>query len=294
MAKNKGLGRGLDAIFMENSIEEGAKEAKGATTLRLSDVEPRKDQPRKYFDAEALAQLSESIAQHGVIQPILVREAADGFYEIIAGERRWRAAKLAGLSEIPAIVLDADELKAAQISIIENIQREDLNAFEEAQAYDALMDRYGFTQEEISERLGKSRSAIANTLRLLDLPEEAVELLKKGELSAGHARALLGLKDRTLILPLAKDIIARDCSVRETEAMVKAANRPKVIKETPPDTSLRVNYLAELERKVRSELGRQVKISDSRGKKTVQIEYQDNEDLEILLKKLCGDNFFEE
>lgn len=294
MAKNKGLGRGLDAIFMDNSYDEEIKENKGVSTLRLADVEPRRDQPRKYFDTEALSQLADSIAQHGVIQPILVRAATDGFYEIIAGERRWRASKLAGLTEIPAIIVDADELKVAQMSIIENIQREDLNALEEARAYDALMERYGLTQEEIAEKLGKSRSAIANTLRLLDLPEDVAELVKKGTISAGHARALLGLKDRSLMLSLAEEIAAKGYSVREAEAMVKVANRPRAPLTPPAEIPVRVDYLAELERKVRSELGRQVKIRDSRGKKTVQIEYQDNEDLEILLKKLCGENFFNE
>ena len=298
MAKHSGLGRGLDAIFMDNSIEEEAKEAKGVTTLRISHVEPRKDQPRKNFDGEALAQLADSIAMHGVIQPILVRDTGSGFYEIIAGERRWRASKLAGLSEIPAIVVDADELKVAQMSIIENIQREDLNAMEEAQAYDALMDRYGLTQEEIAEKMGKSRSAIANILRLLDLPDEVAEMLQKGELSAGHARALLGLKDRSRMAALAEKLALRGASVREAEALVKAENRAsaaakKKVEDEEP-AGVRVDYLAELERKIRGDLGRRVKITDNPKKKFIEIEYQDNEDLEILLKKLCGDDFFEE
>ena len=298
MAKHSGLGRGLDAIFMDNSIEEEVKESRGVTTLRISHVEPRKDQPRKNFDSEALAQLADSIAIHGVIQPILVRDSGNGFYEIIAGERRWRASKLAGLTEIPALVVDADELKVAQMSIIENIQREDLNVLEEAQAYDALMDRYGLTQEEVAEKMGKSRSAIANLLRLLDLPDEVAELLSRGELSAGHARALLGLKDRSRMVELAQKLILRGASVREAEALVKAENRAATVVVTPPaaedDTVIRVDYLAELERRIRTDLGRRVKITDNPKKKSLEIEYQDNEDLEILLKKLCGDDFFKE
>jgi ParB family chromosome partitioning protein len=298
MAKHSGLGRGLDAIFMDNSIEEEVKESRGVTTLRISHVEPRKDQPRKTFDSEALAQLADSIAMHGVIQPILVRDSGNGFYEIIAGERRWRASKLAGLTEIPALVVDADELKVAQMSIIENIQREDLNVLEEAQAYDTLMDRYGLTQEEVAEKMGKSRSAIANLLRLLDLPDEVADMLNRGELSAGHARALLGLKDRSRMAAVAQKLILRGASVREAEALVKAENRASAGKVTPPtpvdETVVKVDYLAELERRIRTDLGRRVKITDNPKKKTLEIEYQDNEDLEVLLKKLCGADFFKE
>lgn len=296
MAKHSGLGRGLDAIFMDNSIEEDAKASSGVTTLRISQVEPRKDQPRKTFDGEALAQLADSIAMHGVIQPILVRETGSGFYEIIAGERRWRASKLAALKEIPAIIVDADELKVAQMSIIENIQRENLNAFDEARAYDTLMDRYGLTQEEVADKMGKSRSAIANTLRLLDLTDAVALMVQRGELSAGHARALLGLKDRSRMDALAEKIVLRGASVRDTEAMVKAENRaaaaPKA--EEKDEDAVTVNYITELENRVRRDLGRLVKITEKPKKKTIEIEYQDNEDLEELLKKLCGDDFFEE
>lgn len=296
MAKHSGLGRGLDAIFMDNSIEEDAKASSGVTTLRISQVEPRKDQPRKTFDGEALAQLADSIAMHGVIQPILVRETGSGFYEIIAGERRWRASKLAALKEIPAIIVDADELKVAQMSIIENIQRENLNAFDEARAYDTLMDRYGLTQEEVADKMGKSRSAIANTLRLLDLTDAVALMVQRGELSAGHARALLGLKDRSRMDALAEKIVLRGASVRDAEAMVKAENRaaaaPKA--EEKDEDAVTVNYITELENRVRRDLGRLVKITEKPKKKTIEIEYQDNEDLEELLKKLCGDDFFEE
>lgn len=300
MAKHSGLGRGLDAIFMDNSIEEEVKEFRGVTTLRISHVEPRKDQPRKVFESEALAQLADSIAMHGVIQPILVRDSGNGFYEIIAGERRWRASKLAGLTEIPALVVDADELKVAQMSIIENIQREDLNVLEEAQAYDTLMDRYGLTQEEVAEKMGKSRSAIANLLRLLDLPDEVAEMLNRGELSAGHARALLGLKDRSRMGAVAQKLVLRGASVREAEALVKTENRASFIKvtHTPPtpvsENDFKVDYIAELERKIRTDLGRRVKITDNPKKRSLEIEYQDNEDLEILLTKLCGADFFKE
>jgi ParB family chromosome partitioning protein len=225
-----------------------------------------------------------------------VRETGSGFYEIIAGERRWRASKLAALKEIPAIIVDADELKVAQMSIIENIQRENLNAFDEARAYDTLMDRYGLTQEEVADKMGKSRSAIANTLRLLDLTDAVALMVQRGELSAGHARALLGLKDRSLMDALAEKIVLRGASVRDAEAMVKAENRaaaaPKA--EEKDEDAVTVNYITELENRVRRDLGRLVKITEKPKKKTIEIEYQDNEDLEELLKKLCGDDFFEE
>ena len=220
MAKNKGLGRGLDAIFYDNSIEENEKNDKGIASIRISMIEPKKDQPRRNFDREALASLADSIAANGVLQPIIVREGVAGMYSIIAGERRWRASKLAGLSEIPAIVVDADEFAAAKIAMIENLQREDLNPMEEALGYRDLMENYSLTQEALSTHIGKSRSAIANSLRLLDLPDEVLELIASGELSAGHGRALLGLRDKAQIAPLAEKIIARNLSVREAEAAV--------------------------------------------------------------------------
>ena len=221
MAKKPGgLGRDFYAILDDNimDMKEGA-----ATTLRISEVEPRSDQPRKQFDKEALETLADSIASYGVLQPILVRANPnfEGLFEIIAGERRWRAAKMAGLTEIPAIILDGDDLKTAQISVIENVQREDLNAVEEAFAYRALIERFDLTQEQVAKQVGKARSTIANLLRLLDLPDEVLEHLKAGDLTEGHARALLALQDREKIPAVATRIIAKDLSVREAELLVK-------------------------------------------------------------------------
>ena len=286
MAKKTGLGRGLDFIFDDNSIDiEGGG---GVTTLRISDVEPKSDQPRQNFDNEALSQLADSIAANGVLQPILVREVGRGFYQIIAGERRWRASKLAGLTEIPAIIMEADDLKTAQIALIENIQRENLNAYEEAKAYRALIDKFDLTQEEVAGRLGKSRSAIANSLRLLDLPDEISDLLQSDKLSAGHCKALLGLRDRSKLRALAEKIINNNMSVRDAEALVRQAN--KVKKEEPEITPLKVDYVAELEKKVTSITGRYCKIQTKGQRKTVSIEYGGDGDLEKLLSQLCGED----
>lgn len=283
MAKKTGLGRGLDFIFDDNSIES---DGSGVTSLRISDVEPKSDQPRKNFDNEALSQLADSIAANGVLQPILVREVDSGFYQIIAGERRWRASKLAGLTEIPAIVMEADDLKTAQIALIENIQREDLNAYEEAKAYRALIDQFELTQEEVAGRLGKSRSSIANSLRLLDLPEEISDLLQGDKLSAGHCKALLGLRDRSKLRALAEKIINNNLSVREAEALVRKANKPE--KNENEIEPLKVDYVAELEKKVTGLTGRYCKIQTKGQRKTVSIEYGGDGDLEKLLSILCG------
>ena len=284
MPKREGY-RGLGNLFDEAAPEE----KNGVTMLKLADVEPKKDQPRKQFEAEPLSQLAESIAQHGVLQPIIVRPATQGMYEIIAGERRWRASRLAGLSEIPAIVMEADELKAAQVALIENIQRENLNPFEEAGAYDELMRTYGMSQEEAAAKLGKSRSAVANAVRLLDLPDEVSELIRAGKLSAGHGRTLLGLKNRDVMLPLANKIIKRNLSVRETEAAVKRENRQLAQgDDSPVIEGVTVNYIEELERRVTSITGKRVRIISGKGRHVVQIEYADNGDLEELLERICG------
>ena len=291
--KNSGLGRGLDAIFLDNALieSENGGEDKIAT-LKLSLIDPKSDQPRKYFDKEALEQLASSILENGLLQPILVREYGDGRYQIIAGERRFRASKLAGLSEIPAIVLDRDDRKAAEIALIENVQREDLNPLEEALGYKALAEEYDMTQEELSLKVGKSRSAIANTLRLLDLPDEVLTLVASKELSAGHARTLLGLKDRDEMILLAQMCIENDLSVRALELEVKRLNKP--IKVTPPKEIPFVDYFRELELKVQSHLGRRVKIEEKGKKKTITLTYEDNEDLDEILKLLCGNNFLDE
>ena len=293
MAKKMSLGRGLDSIFGDNEIETKDSQVQ---KVRIGMIEPKADQPRQHFDNEALSQLADSIAIHGVLQPILVRPSSRaGFYQIIAGERRWRASKLAGLSEVPVIVVDADELQTAQFALIENLQREDLDAWEEGAAYSRLMRDFGLTQEEVSVKLGKSRSAVANSLRLLDLPEDVVELLRSKQLSAGHCRALLGLKDKEQMFALANRAVVRNLSVREVEAAVKTANRTRKEENGPEvDGGVRVDYLAELEKRATSLIGRRVAIQAGKRKKMLTVEYQTNEDLEELLTKLCGNEIIEQ
>ena len=293
MAKAKGLGRGLDSIFFDNTESE----TKSATnSVRLADIRPRADQPRKTFDQDALEQLARSIAEHGLIQPIVVRKTLGGFYEIIAGERRWRASKLAGLEEVPVIVMDSDDLKTAEISLIENIQRENLNAIEEALAYRMLIETYDLTQESVAQRVGKSRTAVTNSLRLLDLPESVSTLVANGELSAGHARALLGLDDKSLIPQIADEASARELSVRETEELVRRINKPRVVKSPiiTEENDSEPDYVAILEKKVRQSIGRRVKIVSGKRSKKLEIEFSDDRDLEALLTKLCGKSIFDD
>ena len=286
MAKKRSFteARGLDNLFSEN---EHVSKGSSITKLRLCDVEPKADQPRKDFDEDLLKSLSQSIAKNGVLQPILVRQIDGGIYQIIAGERRWRASKLAGLTEIPAIVMEADELHTAELALIENLQRENLNPYEEAEAYRMLIASFDLTQEEVSERVGKARSSVTNTLRLLELPESVVALLKDGSISQGHARALLGLKDTENMLPLAERIVAEKLSVREAEAQVKALNKPKKEK-TPEADALKIDYVSELEKKVTGLSGRYCKIKTKGARKTVTIEYSGDGDLESLLSAICG------
>lgn len=286
----KGLGRGLDSIFADNYIEVAAAN-EGIQTLRISQIEPKADQPRKYFDEESLLELSDSIKNHGLLQPIIVRESAKDYYQIIAGERRWRASKLAGLTEIPAIIIQADALKAAEIAIIENIQRQDLNAYEEATAYNSLIEQYNLTQEEVAEKVGKSRPAIANALRLLDLPEEVLEMLKTGDISAGHARALLGLKNKDIVVDTAEQILVRSLSVRDTENWVKKLNKNfEKGEEAEPidDGKIKVDYIKDLEKKAMHITGKRVKIKTTGKVSTVEIDFYGNDDLEDILVKLCG------
>ena len=297
MAKSRGLGKSIFDTFDDNLIES----KKGAgEMLRISAVEPRHDQPRKTFDRESLEALAESVQKYGVLQPIIVRpnQIIDDTYEIIAGERRWRAAKLAGLDEIPAVILDGDDLKIAQVSIIENIQREDLNAVEEALAYQGLMDRFGLTQDQVSKQVGKSRSAIANLLRLLDLPEEVLVMLKNDEISAGHARALLGLEDEANMVVLAQKIVEKQLSVREVESVVKRLNAVAEIEEIDDADAVNATvmtkiHLRELEKRTRETLGRKVKIVNNAKKKVVEIAFDSDEDLETLLSRVCGAGIFE-
>ena len=289
MAQRKsGIGRGLDALFLETFEEE--KRVGGVEKLKTALIDPKSGQPRRTFDPDALTELAESISTHGVLQPILVRETGNGRFQIIAGERRWRAAKQAGLTEIPAVVLDRDDLAVAEIALVENLQREDLNPIEEAGAFRSLSEEFGLTQEELSRRVGKSRSYIANATRLIVLPDEVKDLVSAGKLSAGHARTLLGLRDRAMIAPLAKQCVAAGISVRELEQLVKRANRP--IRETPDEPpKFKVDYVAELERKMTSDLGRRVKISAKGKQKTLTLFFEDNEDLDALLRRIMGDDF---
>ena len=292
MAKNKntGLGRGLDAIFLDNTTEESGR---GVTMLRLSDIEPRPDQPRKQFESESLASLADSIAENGVLQPLLVRAEGDGFYQIIAGERRWRASKMAGLTEVPAIITDADDKKAFELAIIENIQRENLNAIEEAAAIRDLMTEYGLTQEEVSTRISRSRSAVSNAIRLLDLPDSVMKAVSDGKLSAGHARALLGLRDSEKIISAAQTVISRGLSVRATEELVRSLNRAQEDAKKPPRAESEADrYMNWLCRKMSDSLERGVRIVGGK-KKHIELEYRDSDDLERMIRKLCGEDFLD-
>ena len=297
MAKSRGLGKSVFDIFDDNVIES----KKGAgEMIKISSIEPRRDQPRKTFDRESLEQLAESIQKYGVLQPIIVRPnpTVNDSYEIIAGERRWRASKLCGLDEIPAVVLNGDDLKTAQVAIIENIQREDLNAVDEALAYYTLMENFSLTQEQVSKQVGKSRSAIANLLRLLDLPESVLEMLKNGDISTGHARALLALENEDNMVLLAQKIVEKDLSVREVESAVKRINRKEneeesVDVEVVNDTVMTKIHLRELEKRGRESLGRKVKIVSTPKKKVVEIAFDSDEDLEVLLKAVCGEDIFQ-
>lgn len=288
-----GLGKGLDSIFIDNTAPSGG----GNGLVRLSEIQPRRDQPRKNFDLESLQQLADSIAAHGLLQPVVVREALGGYYEIIAGERRWRAAKMAGLSEIPVTILSADDRKASELAIIENVQREDLNPMEEAQAYKKLQEEYGLTQDKVASAVGKSRSAVANTLRLLDLPEEAGALVASGKLSEGHAKVLLGTTYEEDLIKAAKEVAEKGLSVRETEALVKrlnASSAAEEAEETLKDFPVKVNYTKVLEEKAGRMLGRRVSINGRGKTRRLELFYEDREDLENLLKVLCGDRIFED
>ncbi len=295
MAKPRsGLGRDFYSLLDDNILT--SDKATAATMLRISEVEPRRDQPRKTFPHESLEALAESIGQFGVLQPIVVREnkAFPGTYEILAGERRWRAAKMAGLSEIPGVVLTGDDLKAAQVAIIENVQREDLNPIEEAFAYDALIEKFGLTQDQVAKQVGKSRSAVTNLLRLLDLPEEVLELVRSGAISAGHARALLGLKNPAQMISLAQKIQEKDLSVRDVERTIRLLNYEPTEKTVDDELSQRKVYMKDLEHRAVRRLGRRVRILKSPKKKVIELAYSDDADLEALLTTICGEDFFAE
>jgi len=279
--KTTGLGRSLGAPMGEEAM---SSDPQGTLRLPISQVESNSAQPRKYFDEAALGELADSIAQHGIIQPLTVRKLASGYYQIIAGERRWRAARLAGLKEVPVTVIEADDRKAAELAMIENLQREDLNPMEEAAGYRTLMDQYHMTQEEAANAVGKSRSAVANSLRLLDLDAAVQKLLGEGKLSAGHARALVPLSP-ALQIQAANAIIAGGLSVRQTEALAKRlAVEKKPEKEKPADA---VDYTAEAQKALASQLGRGVKIVTGRKKGRIELEYYGMDDLNDLLEALA-------
>ena len=281
MASNKGLGKGLGALLGDFS-EEPANES-AYRLLPIYKVEPNPDQPRHDFDEEELQALSESIAVHGVIQPLTVREMPNGYYQIIAGERRWRAARMANVSEVPAIVVEADDKKAMELALIENLQRQDLNPVEEALGYQSLIEEYGLTQEEAASRVGKSRPAVANALRLLGLCPEVLELLKAGTISAGHARAVLTLKNEKQQIEAAKKIIALSLSVRQAETLCKNMGKPPAPKKEPV---FEVNYVAECEKSLSKHLGRGVKIVNGKRKGRFELEFYGEEDLQKLLDAL--------
>ena len=298
MKKSSALGMGLDALFEKNDVFDDISEKKATEKIKLLDIEPNKEQPRKAFNKESLEELAASIKEHGLLQPILVTEIKDGKYRIISGERRWRASRIAGLTEVPVIVKDLSKQEIMEIALIENLQRENLNALEEAQAYEALMSRFALTQEQIAKQVGKSRSAIANTLRLLDLPDAVALQVKEGTLSAGHARALLALDKAEDMETVAERVIAKELSVRETEMLVKKllahAESVDMIEADSEKGLAKLTriHMKELERRSQSTLGRRVRITNTGKKKTVELSFENNEDLEALLKVLCGNDFF--
>lgn len=283
-AKKGGLGKGLDALFIDNETVDT-----GVVTLRLSEIEPNKEQPRKVFSEEALNELADSIKEHGVLQPLLVRPLPTGGYQLVAGERRWRASRMAGLQEVPVVIRDMDEEQAMEIALIENLQREDLNAIEEASGYKLLMERYGMTQEQVAKRVGKSRPAIANALRLLHLPQTVITMVEEGEVSPGHARALLAFEDQNKLLSVAQKVKTGKYSVRDIEKMSKEKN------EEPQDQkaeahqeswSAQETFFTEMELALSNELGRKVKIVQSGNSGLIQIQFYSEEDLKQLAEKL--------
>ncbi len=282
MASERGLGKGLGALLGEVSLQP---QESGSVYLPIAKVEPGLNQPRKQFDEDALNDLADSIREHGIIQPLTVRHLSSGYYQIIAGERRWRAAKLAGLSEVPAVIIEADDRKVMELGLIENLQREDLNPMEEAEGYLVLKEDFGMTQEEIAQRMGKSRPAIANALRLISLPDKLRNMVTDGELSAGHARTLLALPRANLQEKAAQLVISRDLSVRQTEALVK-----KLQTEDKPSKNKAVDeqriYLDEIEKNLSGRLGRKVSIAAGKKKGKIELEYYDLDDLENLLALL--------
>ena len=278
--KTGGLGRGLDSLFADNSVDELNP---SVNKLRIMEIEPNRDQPRKDFDEKSLSELAESIEQHGVLQPLVVRPLTNGGYQLVAGERRWRAARIAGLTEVPVVIKELTDEEIIEIAMIENLQREDLNPLEEALGYRYMMDELNITQEQAAEKVGKSRPAVANAIRLLRLPDEVQEMVKNNLISPGHARALLGFENQELIIQTAKRIVKEDLSVREVETLVKNSQKtPKVPKQQKRD-----KFFSEVELALVENLGRKVKIKESKKDAGVlEIEFFDKDDLESLAMKL--------
>lgn len=280
MARKSGLGKGLEALFEDNSSVAGEN---GQEIIKISEISPNKDQPRKEFDLTALEQLADSIREHGVIQPLILRPMSSGGYQIVAGERRYRASRMAGLTELPAVIRDLSDKEAMELALIENLQREDLNPIEEAQGYQELMDHYGFTQETVSKSVGKSRPAVANALRLLRLPQPLMTHVQNGELSAGHARALLSLNDEKLMEETAQKVMLKGMTVREIEKLSKSSENPKKEKRSFPKGD---SFYEEMELALSSELGRKVKVQAQRKKGSLTIEFYGKEDLKELVSRL--------
>lgn len=284
-AKKGGLGKGLDALFMDNETADS-----GIVTLRLSEIEPNRDQPRKVFSEEALNELADSIREHGVLQPLLVRPLSTGGYQLVAGERRWRASRMAGLREVPVVIRDMDEEQAMEIALIENLQREDLNAIEEASGYKLLMERYGMTQEQVAKRVGKSRPAVANALRLLNLPPRVMEMVEEGEVSPGHARALLSFEDPEQMMDVAQKVRKGKYSVRDIEKMSKHPGEPAVEELTSAEAEdvwgSQAAFFTEMELALSGELGRRVKIARNGNSGMLQIQFYNEDDLKELAQRL--------
>ena len=279
----KGLGRGLSALFGDDPVVEDVSSS--GSTLRISDIEPNPGQPRRHFDPEALQTLAESIRENGLLQPVVVRRGENGLYQIIAGERRWRACRLAGLTEIPAVILDADDLRAAQLALIENLQREDLNPIEEASGYQTLIETFGLTQEEAAQRVGRSRPAVANSLRLLALSQDLRAMVEQGRLSAGHARALLAIPDENLRREAAEYAVEQGLTVRELERYVKKLTAPEAAASAGQDSSAQL-YVHAVSQRLSQSLGRRITLKPGRKKGKIEIEYYNNDDLDTLIALL--------
>ncbi len=283
--KKGGLGRGIDSLLFENSLEENSSAQ--AVKLNLMDIEPNKEQARKHFDEDALSELADSIAQHGVLQPLLVRPLIGGGYQLIAGERRWRASRIAGLTQVPVVIKELSDTEAAVISLIENLQREDLNPVEEAFGFASLMKDFNLTQEEAAQKVGKSRPTVANALRLLKLPDAVLNMVRENKLSAGHARALAALDDEKLVISTAELIISKGLSVRETEKLVKTLTAEKKAKKK---ASQRNTFFDEVELSLNNSLGRKAKVITKNGKEsgTLEIAFYDKDDLARIASILAA------